>query len=1017
MIHHVFTQLENIQHPNTTASPFYQDLKNLALAWEEDPKTATPTHLSFQSYEGFSLCAELPTHFNWSEPYETFVRFLIFLSNEAGTQKHFHSPLLSHLKSLYVQSTRQDNTVQIAIEGTKNLIEEEATDFRSAVITLLESHELSNNWITVPEPTAEAPFENSVHNLLWQHLPESLPDPTVLSEVSDLFVPLPHFRPATVTQWIRSIIQHPGKGESWYENACWANILANSSDFDELCLAAAEAIRPQDPSRAFFLLDRLLRLRNYQYQAALETALEIAATPKLCFHPTTLELLLRFHKADTFPILQNSFSTNHQNPAGDLYLNPQFQNLFQLMAENWTTEAQSCLLHLLSHADEVYYSPHALGSDLITDLATTLGKDQHPTIKEGLLSLLPKLEKRDQTDLWQSLAQNFPTLFLPEFQTLLSGPSKPGRELAATTLAQHAPTETLPHALELLTGKKVNQRAGAALFLTALADPAHIPALQDALEKEKSAPVQKLLAAALPGSAGVPAGPGAQAPPTQAPTTPTEAQAFIKKPTGRALSEPWLTLSQLPPLLISGQPLPEEKTLALLTEQSRLKTITPCETLETINPFLLREETTPFALALFDQWLGSDQAAKTKWVLTLVGALGNETAIPRLTDPIQSWADNSRHKMAEYSAQAIALIPGDTALTVLDSLANRYRSKYKNIGKACRSALEEAAKSRNVSLDELADLIVPTLNFNEDLERPLPGTEVITILQPDFKLTFYNPETEKETKSPPSNLPEEAKEDIKSLRKLIRETLKGQTARLEQSLVRQRRWPTARWQELFEVNPFLQTYATNLVWATFDEKENLHQTFRRYPNGLLANAAGELIEFTERDQQISLIHPLLLSEADLTSWQDHCQRMKVKPPFPQLDRPTAVPNPDHGNRRQLDTCDQKRLLSGTFRSRAERRGWERGSVVDAGFISSYLKHFPDAGIDVFLEIEDLYIGQYPEEEIGLGKAMFVKENSVQTGSYTYDEPRNTDDPRVLSLADVPPVIYSETLTDLEAFIA
>ena len=403
--------------------------------------------------------------------------------------------------------------------------------------------------------------------------------------------------------------------------------------------------------------------------------------------------------------------------------------------------------------------------------------------------------------------------------------------------------------------------------------------------------------------------------------------------------------------------------------------------------------------------------------MPLAGLLSDRRIIPPLVSNIQPWCEASRHKLAEYAAQAISLVPGDEALVILDSLANRYRSKFKNIGKACRAALETAAENRGVSMDELADLIVPTLDFNEEGERAMPDTEIRIILQPDFKLTFLNPETEKESKSPPASLPESAKEDIKVLRKLIRETLKGQTTRLELSLVRQRRWPVARWQELFEINPILQSFATCLVWAAYDEKGKLRQTFRRYPNGLLANATGGLVEFTKKDHTIGMVHPLELDEEALQEWRQHLERMKVKPPFPQLDRPVVRLESSHANRKTIGVAKGVGMSCGTFRSRAEKRGWMRGSVIDAGGISCYYKDFPGAGFEVYLMTEDMWVGQEAMDEVSLGEAYFTKTGEVTVGSYTYDEPANADDKRVLNFGAVPAIVYSETLSDLEAIVA
>ena len=111
-----------------------------------------------------------------------------------------------------------------------------------------------------------------------------------------------------------------------------------------------------------------------------------------------------------------------------------------------------------------------------------------------------------------------------------------------------------------------------------------------------------------------------------------------------------------------------------------------------------------------------------------------------------------------------------------------------------------------------------------------------------------------------------------------------------------------------------------------------------------------------------------------------------------------------------------KLSAGTFRSRAEKRGWIRGSVVDAGGISSYYKLYPGAGVEVILAIDHFYIGCDPMEPIELGAAYFAQAGSVERGSYVYNEPA-PDDPRVLRFDQVSAVVYSETLSDLKAIIA
>lgn len=78
--------------------------------------------------------------------------------------------------------------------------------------------------------------------------------------------------------------------------------------------------------------------------------------------------------------------------------------------------------------------------------------------------------------------------------------------------------------------------------------------------------------------------------------------------------------------------------------------------------------------------------------------------------------------------------------------------------------------------------------------------------------------------------------------------------------------------------------------------------------------------------------------------------------------------------------------------------------------------FPAAGVEVFLEVEDLWVSGDPTDTVTLGSARFVPAGSVRVGSYSYDDPVKDHDPRVLPLGEVPRIVYSEVVSDLEALV-
>jgi Domain of unknown function (DUF4132) len=481
----------------------------------------------------------------------------------------------------------------------------------------------------------------------------------------------------------------------------------------------------------------------------------------------------------------------------------------------------------------------------------------------------------------------------------------------------------------------------------------------------------------------------------------------------------WLLLDHLPPLILTDHEMAPHHWLEfLIAKQSTHKLITAAPGIQPLLAHIGREKSAPFAAALVEGFLNSQQAAADRWALTLGGLLGDNRIINLLLPRIQGWCENARCKLAEYAAQAISLLPGNEPLMVLDSLSNRYRSKFKNVGRACSEAFMAAATARGITADELADMVVPDFGFDAEGIRRFDweGGGISAEMGADFKLSWFDPETEKSWKSLPANAPDTVKEEVKSVTKLIRETVKAQTARLEMSLVRQRRWPVERWKELFENHPLLRSFASGLVWGIYDGQGQLLRTFRRYANGILADATGAVEELPETDSVIGMIHPLELTPESLVTWRGHLVRMKVKQPFAQLERPVETMDPLHGNRKSINLTESKTLSAGTFRSRAEKRGWTRGSVVDAGGISSYYKLYPGAGVEVNLPTNGLYIGCDPMDSITLSAAYFVTAGTVERGSYMYNEPA-PDDPRVLRFDQVPPVVFSETLGDLKAIIA
>jgi hypothetical protein len=281
----------------------------------------------------------------------------------------------------------------------------------------------------------------------------------------------------------------------------------------------------------------------------------------------------------------------------------------------------------------------------------------------------------------------------------------------------------------------------------------------------------------------------------------------------------------------------------------------------------------------------------------------------------------------------------------------------------------------------------------------------------DFKLAFRDAATKKKVAKLPDSAAAEVKAEFKEIAAGLKEAVKSQLLRMETLMVRQFRWPAARWQELYLQHPLLLPFAQRLVWGAYDAGGKLTGTFRALEDHSLTDAADNAFSLPA-DCLVGIVHPLELAPEARQAWLKHLADYDVVPPFAQLERSAVTVRPEQAKIIFGSEVADTDLNAMTFKGRAERLGWARGSVCDAGGINHYMKTFPGAGVDVFVETDGMYIGIDMYTDIKLGKVFFVKHASVQVGSYVYDEPGDPNDPRLVCYGEVPPIAFSEAMGDL-----
>ncbi len=562
-------------------------------------------------------------------------------------------------------------------------------------------------------------------------------------------------------------------------------------------------------------------------------------------------------------------------------------------------------------------------------------------------------------------------------------------DLAGRGLAQAAPEGLVEAAVARLGEKDKRERQAGTLVLGHSGNAGALAAYVDA---EKDEGVRDLMLAFI------------HAEPRSIDRAEAERRVAVAK-ARKKLKPPkkWLDVAALPALeWAEGGPVDPDLVLWLCYRQNRLNAIGAEVEARDVYPLLQRSDA--FARDLYRAIENNGGVyAKNRFALSVAGLLD----AGGLVDDLVSL---TLKKQNENAARVLGLGASLAAMRGLDTLVRAFRTKYPNVGAAATESLEGVAARQGIDLDALRDLIVPDLGFGGPTWALTIGGDAWTaeLDAKSLKLVFTDP-AGKVRKSVPKAADAATKAAVKAASKGAREALTEQRKRLEEELVVQHRREAGAWRALFTQNPVLRALGQSLVWGAYTPE--LSATFR------LGGAGAESVDGPPFDPtgQVGLVHPLELDEPTLDAWSARIAALKLGQSINQLLRDVHRPDPKDAAKAFLYEFDGEQTGGNTFKGRADKLGWRRGSVNDGGGISGYLKRFPQAGVDAFVMLDGLGVGG-DYGPCTLKRVFFVEGASVATGSYTYDEPRDESDERLIALGAVDAVVYSEALRNLAELV-
>jgi hypothetical protein len=295
----------------------------------------------------------------------------------------------------------------------------------------------------------------------------------------------------------------------------------------------------------------------------------------------------------------------------------------------------------------------------------------------------------------------------------------------------------------------------------------------------------------------------------------------------------------------------------------------------------------------------------------------------------------------------LGLIGTDVALMHLHGIAQKL--KFKGLQEKARQKIAQIAESRGLTVDELADRLVPDLDLDADGSRSLDfGPRQFRVgFDEALRPVVFDAQTSragelpKPAKADDAKLAAAATETWKTLKKDAKAIASGQILRLELAMCSRRRWAADGFRTFLVEHPLVVHLTRRLVWGVFDEKGRLKNTFRVAEDRSYADASDAEFNLAA-GVTVGIVHALELDAKSTGSWSQILADYTLIQPFPQIGRPTFALEPKEKGKTKLDRVKGRKVKTGKVMG-LQNRGWRKGSPQDAGQIYEMVKPLGELG--------------------------------------------------------------------------
>ena len=325
-------------------------------------------------------------------------------------------------------------------------------------------------------------------------------------------------------------------------------------------------------------------------------------------------------------------------------------------------------------------------------------------------------------------------------------------------------------------------------------------------------------------------------------------------------------------------------------------------------------------------------------------------------------------------------------------------TKYNPALKTIDKYIAELALKSGKTKDQMEDENVPhfdlDINGNKVLNFGIIAAKVIVASYNAVNIEWTV--DQKAQKRVPSQMKTDFSTELKALQKQVNEikdTLSAQIKRVESFYLADRSWNYADWNPLFHQHGLMSAISRPLIWEFILDDKKIPLM---YIDGVWKDENDHVVDFSGRNPSLSLWHPIHASADSVMKWRQILQKYKIAQPIKQAYREVYILTEAEANTRTYSNRFAAHILKNyQFGALCKLRNWK-------GFNQFHGGGTPELTIKNH-KIKVQYYVDFAHDD--------------NSGQYlTTDQVRFYRNSEQMDLVDVPRIVFSEALRDVDLFV-